>query len=164
MGDSSMELRQSSSYKAESVSCRHVFRKIWKHTPNRKPSYTGWFWKNRGLETLPEKDLNWLNPPSLPCGAKDKNISGFFYIWSKKRHEKSILSTRFEQFSLYADALPLNSLFLSVKKKRKPWLWDTVWLSVFLSPPGDGRWHLFGRKINSLYEISKLPHSFFDLI
>ena len=101
-------------------------------------------------------------PPLLSKGQKHFWV---FYIWSKKRPEKSILPTRFEQFSLFADALLLNSLFfVCVKKKQKCWLWDTVRLSVFLSPPGDGRWHLFGWKVNSLYEISKIPHSFLDLI
>ena len=47
--------------------------------------------------------------------------------------------------------------------RQKPWLWDTVRLSVSLFPV-DGRWHLFGLRIILSHEISKLPLSFFKLI
>ena len=55
-------------------------------------------------------------PPLLSKGQKHFWV---FYILSKKRHEKSILPTRFEQFSLYADALLLKSLFFVCEKEAE---------------------------------------------
>ena len=105
-----------------------------------------------------------LNTPSFPCWAKDKNISRCFIFEVKNKTEISILQARDLNNFHCLQSLYFWILFFFLKMQQQPWLWDTVRLSVFLSPPGDGRLDFYGWKIILFHEKSYLPHSFFKLI